>query len=173
MAKSFITFNPADILAESGGVKLVLNSKTKRVSLVDASDPIADCGATRLVWDKVAEQYVEPHILEAKRQRRGEQRGQQGHFLRGPIPMAWLERACQLPGKAVNVAIALWYVRGFGQPEPFKLKRETLARFGVHHRTIYYRALLKLEAAGLIQVTRKPGQAASVAVLLDGLASHE
>ncbi len=79
--------------------------------------------------------------------------------------MAWIERACQLPGKAAHVAFALWYVRGLKQTEPFKVKPVTLARFGVRHADVYYRALAVLEEAGLIRVTRQSGRALGVTIL--------
>ena len=33
-------------------------------------------------------------------------------FLKGPIPLAWLERAARLPGKSLQAAVALWYAAG-------------------------------------------------------------
>ena len=33
-------------------------------------------------------------------------------FLKGPVPMAWLERAFVLPGKALHVALLLWFKAG-------------------------------------------------------------
>lgn len=132
-------------------------------------DALAEAGAIRLDWDQEAGRYVYPSALEApQQQRRGKQQGRpQGHFLKGPIPMAWLERAYCLSDRAARVAIAIWFVRGLKQAEPFKVKQETLARFGVRHRAVYSRALAELEGAGLIQVTRKPGRSLAMTIVLD------
>lgn len=132
-------------------------------------DALAEAGAIRLDWDQEAERYVYPSALEAsQQQRRGKQQERpQGHFLKGPIPMDWLERAYCLSDRAARVAIAIWFVRGLRQAEPFKVKGETLARFGVRHRAVYSRALAELEGAGLIHVTRRSGQALAVTVILD------
>ena len=35
-----------------------------------------------------------------------------GNFLKGPIPITWLMKACALPGKAFQVGIVLWYLCG-------------------------------------------------------------
>ena len=33
-------------------------------------------------------------------------------FVKGPIPLPWLEAAARLPGKSIHAGIALWYVAG-------------------------------------------------------------
>ena len=35
-----------------------------------------------------------------------------GKFLRGPVALDWLRRAAALPGKALAVGLALWFLRG-------------------------------------------------------------
>ena len=44
-------------------------------------------------------------------------------FLRGPVPLEWLGKAAALPGKTLNVAIALWWRHGMAKGKPFKLTR--------------------------------------------------
>ena len=78
-------------------------------------------------------------------------------FLRGPIPLEWLARAAALPGKTLNVAIALWWHHGMAKDHPFKLTRKALKSLSVE-RDAAGLALTRLEQAGLIQVERNPGQ---------------
>jgi len=35
-----------------------------------------------------------------------------GRFLKGPIPLDWIIAAAKLPGKALHVGIALWFLAG-------------------------------------------------------------
>src|SRR4051794_32233366 len=35
-----------------------------------------------------------------------------GKFLRAPIPLDWLGKACNLPGKCLVTALALWFLYG-------------------------------------------------------------
>ncbi|MFO1352029.1 MAG: hypothetical protein U1F68_15675 [Gammaproteobacteria bacterium] len=78
-------------------------------------------------------------------------------FLKGPIPMMWLERAANLPGKALNAALAIWHVHGVMKQARFVVKREMWARLNLTRQS-YYRALKQLEAEGLIAVERKAGR---------------
>lgn len=39
-------------------------------------------------------------------------------FLRGPIPLNWLSCAAVLPGKTLNVSIALWWLHGMAKGNP-------------------------------------------------------
>jgi len=34
------------------------------------------------------------------------------YFIKGPLPLPWLHRAAALPGKALHIAVGLWYMRG-------------------------------------------------------------
>jgi hypothetical protein len=78
-------------------------------------------------------------------------------FLRGPIPLEWLAKAAALPGKTLNVAIALWWHHGMAKDQPFKLTRRALKSLSVE-RDAAGLALTRLEQAGLIRVERNPGQ---------------
>ena len=86
-------------------------------------------------------------------------------FLRGPIPLEWLVRAAALPGKTLNVAIALWWHHGMAKDQPFKLTRRALKYLNVE-RDAAGMALTRLEQAGLIQVDRKPGRRPTVTILV-------
>jgi hypothetical protein len=84
----------------------------------------------------------------------------------GPIPMGWIERAAVLPGRAWHLATALWFeaITSPRKSRTVKLSSKTMRRFGVTRRT-YYRALVALQAASLISVDVRPGQAALVTIL--------
>ncbi len=85
-------------------------------------------------------------------------------FLRGPIPLAWLSRAASLPGKTINVAIALWWCNGMAKGKPFKLTQMALRNLNVE-RDAASTGLTRLEEAGLIQVGRKPGQRPIISIV--------
>jgi len=74
--------------------------------------------------------------------------------------MAWLGRACALPGKALAVALAIWFLSGLrrGEKVGLKLTGEILKRFDVSDRWKKSRALTALREAGLIEVEQRPGK---------------
>ena len=90
-------------------------------------------------------------------------------FLRGPIPLEWLGSAASLPGKTLNVGIALWWLHGMAKGKPFKLTQKALLTLNVE-RDAASAALVRLEQAGLIRVERKPGQRPAVSMVV-GVAS--
>jgi hypothetical protein len=82
-------------------------------------------------------------------------------FLKGPIPLRWLQTAQKLDGQCLAVGIALWYLHGLK-------KRKTVALGnGVFHitRQAKSRCLRKMEAAGLVKVDQKPGAYPVVTIL--------
>ena len=85
-------------------------------------------------------------------------------FLKGPIPMAWLNAAAKLPGKTLNVGIAIWWLAGMSKTTSFKLTRKALNQLGVS-RDAASDALRRLEVNGLILVKRLPGQRSTVEIL--------
>ena len=85
-------------------------------------------------------------------------------FLKGPIPMAWLKAAADLPGKAFQLGIAIWWLRPMSKSENFKLTQKALDFVGIS-RDATYDALKRLEARGLIRVQRSRGRRPSVAIL--------
>lgn len=88
-------------------------------------------------------------------------------FLKGPIPMVWLNRAGLLPGKALHVGIVLWHLAGLKKAPTVALSTKLLADMGVA-RTTGYRALTALEQAGLVAVQRHPGRSPRVTLLAVG-----
>ena len=85
-------------------------------------------------------------------------------FVKGPIPLPWLEAAARLPGKSIHAGIALWYVAGLTRSRSVPLSNIAGCRFGLD-RNAKYRALHWLEGAGLIAVERKLGRAPVVTIL--------
>jgi hypothetical protein len=81
-------------------------------------------------------------------------------FLRGPISLPWLGRACELPGKALATGLAIWFLSGLRRQrkEGLLLTNELLSKFGVTDRTTKYRALRALKKAGLIHVDQQIGK---------------
>jgi hypothetical protein len=85
-------------------------------------------------------------------------------FLRGPIPMAWLEKAAELPGKTINLGLALWWLHGMNGGKPFKLTRQALDYLHVS-RDATYDGLDRLEKKGLILIRRKAGTRPTISIL--------
>ena len=91
--------------------------------------------------------------------RRGER------FLKGPIPWPWLARAARQPGKALQVALALWLWAGITKCGVVALSLSRLdADVGVS-RDAGRRGLEALEAAGLVSVERHAGRKPVVTLL--------
>jgi hypothetical protein len=85
-------------------------------------------------------------------------------FLKGPIPWDWLEKAAQLPGKALAVGMALWLWAGMKRSRRLSLSISSLSAMGVK-RNAGYRAMNELERAGLISVVRHTGRKPKVTLL--------
>lgn len=86
-------------------------------------------------------------------------------FLKGPVPLAWLEAAARLPGKSLHAGIALWYAAGLLRSAKVPLSNVSGHRFGCD-RNAKYRALVWLEGAGLVRVERRLGRAPVVTIVL-------
>lgn len=85
-------------------------------------------------------------------------------FLKGPIPLVWLEAAARLPGKSLHAGVALWYAAGLTRSASVPLSNVAGDRFGLD-RNAKYRALAWLEGAGLVRVERKLGRAPVVTLV--------
>jgi DNA-binding transcriptional ArsR family regulator len=93
-------------------------------------------------------------------------------FLKGPIPLLWLEEAARLPGKSLHAGIALWYAAGLTKSASVPLSNIAGLHFGLD-RNAKYRALKWLEGAGLVRVERKLGRAPIVTILAHEARPHE
>ncbi|MDB3945439.1 hypothetical protein N9444_05970 [Gammaproteobacteria bacterium] len=105
--------------------------------------------------------------------KRGLPRHKKGeHFLKGPAPLLWLAQAARCGGKALHVAIILWYRAGLQKSETIKVPGGTAKLFGLdrHAKT---RGLKALEQAGLVSITRRQGCSPQVTLLEHRQASPE
>jgi DNA-binding MarR family transcriptional regulator len=93
-------------------------------------------------------------------------------FLRGPIPMPWLLAASSLPGKALSVGVAIWHVAGMEKTARVRLSHKLLREGGVT-RDSAYRALRRLEVAGLVAVNRHRGRSPIVELLQQPRRVHD
>jgi DNA-binding MarR family transcriptional regulator len=114
--------------------------------------------------------YIDDKNIPAKRIRLDSSSGQyidaplSVPFLKGHIPMAWLNAAAKLPGKALNVGIAIWWLAGMSKTKAFKITRRALDQLCVS-RDAASDALKRLEEHGLILVKRSPGQRPTVQIV--------
>jgi hypothetical protein len=87
-------------------------------------------------------------------------------YLRGPVPLAWLQASARLPGRALQVGLALWFLVGVTKSATVSLTTVKLAGFGVD-RSAKRRALTALAGAGLIALDQAPGCNPVVTVITD------
>lgn len=93
-------------------------------------------------------------------------------FLKGPIPISWLNRAACLPGKAINVALAIRWLSDMNNGKPIKLTRKALEFFSVSPDAASD-AIRRLECEGLIKVERHLGQRPMIKMLPVINGSHQ
>lgn len=110
---------------------------------------------------RVRPRSVRDRKMRPARPRKGE------HFLKGPIPLPWLEIAASLPGKSLHAGVALWYAAGLTRSRSVALSNIAGGKLGLD-RNSKYRALQWLEQAGLVSVERKLGRAPIVTILISG-----
>ena len=92
------------------------------------------------------------------------EQGKSEPFLKGPIPLNWLNRVACLPGKAINVALAIRWLADMNVNGPIKLSKKSMALFNFSADAASD-AIRRMEIAGLIKVARNPGQRPSVQLL--------
>jgi hypothetical protein len=85
-------------------------------------------------------------------------------FIKGPIPLPWIQRAAAIPGKALHVALGLWFVGGMCRSKTFPFRRSVATGMGVSPDAMYD-ALTRLEGAGLIHALRHSGRSPVVTIL--------
>jgi len=78
-------------------------------------------------------------------------------FLKGPIHMDWLSAAAHLPGKSLNLALAVRWLVDMNGGKPVKITAKALDLFCVSADACSD-GLKRLESGGLITVIRHPGQ---------------
>ena len=85
-------------------------------------------------------------------------------FIKGPIPLPWLSKVSQLPGKTLEVGIVLWFYAGLKRSSTVKLSNAVLQEFGVD-RHAKYRALKQMKSANLISTIQSTGQSPVITIL--------
>lgn len=78
--------------------------------------------------------------------------------------MVWLNEASKLPGKSINLGLAIWWLAGMAKTKTFKLTGKALDHLDIS-RDAASDALKRLEERGLIRVQRAPGQRPTVEIL--------
>jgi hypothetical protein len=113
----------------------------------------------KLVWDRTNGTYVPA--------------GKSKHvrYLKGPVPLSWLQRALDLPGKSINVGLAIWFKAGTHESRTgITVSNELVEAFGAD-RHAKYRALVQLEHAGLVKIHRAGKCAPRVTLLKANISS--
>ena len=91
-----------------------------------------------------------------------------GYFLLGPVDVAWICRAGRFGVTALLCGLALWYVRGrrrrWKTYDHRVVSNIALEGWGIS-RHAKHRALLKMEAAGLVDIERRSGCSPRVTIL--------
>ena len=82
----------------------------------------------------------------------------------GPIPWEWLCIAANQPGKALHVAIAVWFLAFMNRSGKISLSTKVLKMLGVDRHSSY-RGLRRLEEAQLVEVERHSGRIPIVTIL--------
>ena len=91
---------------------------------------------------------------------------QAGHFIKGPLPVIWIERAGELSKSALLLGLGLFFIQGLNRGGKFKLSPSRLAELGID-RYAKRRGLKQLESAGLIRVeSRGSGRVPVVKILI-------
>lgn len=85
------------------------------------------------------------------------------YFLKGPVPWAWITASSRLPGKALHVGTAIWFLAGMKNQRTVTLPGKLLMDMGIE-RNAGYRALNALEKAGLVSVSRHQGRRPTVTI---------
>ncbi len=85
----------------------------------------------------------------------------QGEF--AIVPFSWAKKAAALNGKALAVGLLLYQKTAVSSMPEVVLSHSLLAKLGIEPEA-GRRALRALEHAGLVQVTRAPGQAPRVSL---------
>lgn len=91
-----------------------------------------------------------------------------GHFVKGPIPLAWMLAAAEMGAGTAKAGVLIWYAAGlWGSYYGISLQPRLWAPHFKCRQTLY-RSLDLLERAGLIAVTRARGRSPEVSILVGG-----
>ena len=105
-------------------------------------------------------------VLEAQEYDYEEQQKRVGGntFIQGPIPTWWISAAAKLPGKTVNIALAILLARSLQRTKAVTLYSKYTRLFGCS-RGVKKQALLHMQGAGLVRFECKRGRCPRVVPL--------
>lgn len=86
-------------------------------------------------------------------------------FIKGPVDLEWIQGAASAGGKALEVALEIWRLRGLKCADCFKINLSRLQGWGVT-RSSGSRAIKVLEAKGLISTVKRPGNCIEISLRL-------
>jgi hypothetical protein len=86
--------------------------------------------------------------------------------LRGPVPWFWWVRACQLPGRALHVASAIWAMAGWagGRSAVCEFPLDGWADLALGRKAVRL-GLRALRSDGLIRVEPRAGRPSVITIL--------
>jgi len=86
-------------------------------------------------------------------------------FIKGPIDLDWISQVALLPGKALNVGLALMYLRGLTKSnEDLKLADKHFKTFNISRKAVSS-ALALMEEVGLVKVERVQGRKNRITII--------
>lgn len=77
-------------------------------------------------------------------------------FIKGPIPLGWLQSANHLGGSTGIVAVSLWFYAGLSKSMKFKIDGKFDRLTGITRQT-RQQSLERLQRAGLVKLSCKSG----------------
>jgi hypothetical protein len=87
-------------------------------------------------------------------------------FVRGPLPLLWLQEASRLGGKhTMATALALWHIVGLAKSLEIRANQSSIKNVWGFSRDSARRAMERLEKAGLIRINRKKGSVSGVTII--------
>ena len=87
-----------------------------------------------------------------------------GSYFVRPMPLDWVSRTIQLPGKAFHVGVIIWYQAGIQSSHSVRLSMKRLREFGIS-RWSAYRGLAALRSAGIIEIRNSVGRLPIITIL--------
>jgi len=89
-------------------------------------------------------------------------------FIKGPIDLEWISKVALLPGKSLNVGLALMYLSGLTKnTEDLRLPQKHLKYFNVTRKSAN-RVLSLMEEEGLVEIERSQGRKHRVTIVGGG-----
>ncbi|WP_369720183.1 hypothetical protein AB8Z38_23645 [Bradyrhizobium sp. LLZ17] len=89
-----------------------------------------------------------------------------GRFLKGPIPLAAICRAAQLPGQSLALYLAIRHRCDLTRSSCATVPAELLGALGID-KDAKSRAIKHLASAGLVTVEQRRGRSAKIAIVVD------